>query len=66
MRFQPLPGDVAMPRVQATDFGASERMVVSPGHEAVGSIHKVNEHVAVADLDALPGLYLELIERMLR
>lgn len=39
MPFQPLPGDVAMPRVQAPDFGASERMVVSPGHEADGIIH---------------------------
>jgi penicillin amidase len=33
-----LPGDVAMPRVQRKDFGASERMVVSPGHEAEGII----------------------------
>ena len=28
-----------MPRVQAPNFGASERMVVSPGHEADGIIH---------------------------
>lgn len=34
-----LPGDSGMPRVQAADFGASERMVVSPGHEADGIIH---------------------------
>ncbi|GAB3091079.1 penicillin acylase family protein [Lysobacter terrae] len=39
MPFEPLPGDVAMPRVQAPDFGASERMVVAPGHEADGIIH---------------------------
>jgi penicillin amidase len=39
MPFDPLPGDVAMPRVQTPDFGASERMVVSPGHEADGIIH---------------------------
>lgn len=39
MPFEPLPGDVAMPRVQAPDFGASQRMVVSPGHEADGIIH---------------------------
>ena len=39
MPFEPLAGDVAMPRVQAPDFGASERMVVSPGHEADGFIH---------------------------
>ncbi len=29
------------------------------------SIHKVDEHVAVADLEALPGLYRALIERLL-
>ncbi|GAB3386211.1 penicillin acylase family protein [Lysobacter fragariae] len=39
MPFEQLPGDVAMPRVQQPDFGASERMVVSPGHEAEGYIH---------------------------
>ena len=33
-----LPGDVDMPRVASPDFGASERMVVSPGHEADGII----------------------------
>lgn len=35
----PLPGDSAMPRVQGPAFGASERMVVSPGHEADGIVH---------------------------
>lgn len=34
-----LPGDGAMPRVQGPAFGASERMVVSPGHEADGILH---------------------------
>ena len=34
-----LPGDSGMPRVQGPDFGASERMVVSPGHEADGIVH---------------------------
>ncbi len=34
-----LAGDVNMPRVVAPGFGASERMVVSPGHEAQGLIH---------------------------
>jgi penicillin amidase len=33
-----LPGDSNMPRVAAPDFGASERMLVSPGHEADGII----------------------------
>ncbi|HXZ09524.1 MAG TPA: penicillin acylase family protein, partial [Paraburkholderia sp.] len=32
----PLPGDFNMPRVQAPEFGASERMVVSPGREQDG------------------------------
>lgn len=32
----PLPGDADMPRVQLPHFGQSERMVVSPGHEAEG------------------------------
>ncbi|HEX5339266.1 MAG TPA: penicillin acylase family protein [Gammaproteobacteria bacterium] len=31
-----LPGDSNMPRVQGVDFGASERMVVQPGHEQDG------------------------------
>ncbi|RZA20115.1 MAG: penicillin acylase family protein [Lysobacteraceae bacterium] len=34
-----LAGDTAMPRVAGPGFGASERMVVSPGHEADGIIH---------------------------
>lgn len=34
-----LAGDTAMPRVAGPDFGASERMVVSPGHAADGIIH---------------------------
>lgn len=36
---QPLPGDNDMPRVQGPAFGASERLVVSPGHEAEGLFH---------------------------
>jgi len=34
-----LPGDENMPRVQSPAFGASERLVVSPGHEAEGFFH---------------------------
>lgn len=34
-----LPGDTAMPRVQGPAFGASQRMVVAPGHEAEGQFH---------------------------
>src|SRR5262249_4597780 len=33
---EPLSGDINMPRVQAPEFGASERMVVAPGHEETG------------------------------
>ncbi|WP_049623763.1 penicillin acylase family protein [Frateuria defendens] len=36
MPDQPLPGDRDMPRVAAPGFGASERLAVSPGHEAEG------------------------------
>lgn len=39
MPFDPLPGDNNMPRVQGPAFGASERMVVAPGHEAQGLLH---------------------------
>ena len=39
MPAEPLPGDAMMPRVQAPSFGASERMVVSPGREADGILH---------------------------
>jgi len=38
MSPDPLPGDQAMPRIASPNFGASERMVVSPGHEAEGII----------------------------
>lgn len=34
-----LPGDAHMPRVQGPSFGASQRMVVSPGHETEGYLH---------------------------
>jgi len=39
MPMVPLPGDHDMPRVQGPAFGASERLVVSPGHEADGIFH---------------------------
>jgi penicillin amidase len=39
MPADPLPGDSHMPRVQADSFGASERFVVSPGHEERGIFH---------------------------
>ena len=34
-----LPGDSRMPRVSGPSFGASQRMVVSPGHEDRGIFH---------------------------
>jgi penicillin G amidase len=36
MPAQPLSGDSFMPRVQGPSFGASQRLVVSPGREAEG------------------------------
>jgi len=39
MPARPMPGDAHMPRVQATGFGASERLVVSPGREQDGLFH---------------------------
>ncbi len=39
MPAEPLPGDSNMPRVQGPEVGASERMVVSPGHEKDGIFH---------------------------
>ena len=39
MPREPLPGDSNMPRFQAVSAGASERMVVSPGHEDEGLFH---------------------------
>ncbi|MEN4904345.1 penicillin acylase family protein [Luteimonas sp. TWI1437] len=39
MPAQPLPGDGTMPRVQMPAFGASQRMVVAPGHELDGIAH---------------------------
>ncbi|TDK28712.1 penicillin acylase family protein [Luteimonas aestuarii] len=39
MPADPLPGDGLVPRVQGPGFGASQRMVVSPGREAEGIAH---------------------------
>ncbi len=39
MPGDPLPGDKLTPRVQTPNFGASERMVVSPGREEEGLFH---------------------------
>lgn len=57
---------------ESTGGGTSDARFVAPlGAQCIeigpvnASIHKVDEHVAVAELEALPGLYLELIERLL-
>jgi penicillin amidase len=39
MPGQPMDGDTYMPHVQKPDVGASERMVVAPGHEENGIFH---------------------------
>lgn len=39
MPSEPMPGDTYMPRVQRPSSGASERMIVSPGHEENGIFH---------------------------
>ncbi len=40
MPVRQLPGDNHMPRVQSQTFGASQRMVVSPGREEQGIYHQ--------------------------
>jgi penicillin amidase len=39
MPHRDLPGDLYTPRVHWGSIGASERMIVSPGHEAEGILH---------------------------
>jgi penicillin amidase len=39
MPVEQLPGDNNMPRVQGPEFGASERLAVSPGRESEGYFH---------------------------
>lgn len=39
MPARPMPGAEEMPLAQRRDYGASVRMVVSPGHEAEGTTH---------------------------
>lgn len=57
---------------ESTGGGTSDARFIAPlGAECIeigpvnASIHKVDEHVHVADLEALPGLYRALIERLL-
>ncbi len=39
LRQTPLPGDLYMPRIKALYAGASQRMVVAPGHENTAIFH---------------------------
>jgi succinyl-diaminopimelate desuccinylase len=57
---------------ESTGGGTSDARFIAPlGAQCIeigpvnASIHKVDEHVAVADLEVLPDLYLELMERLL-
>ena len=57
---------------ETTGGGTSDGSFIAPlGAQVVelgpvnASIHKVDERVAVADLEALPGLYLDIAERVL-
>ncbi|WP_242108021.1 succinyl-diaminopimelate desuccinylase [Luteimonas aquatica] len=57
---------------ESTGGGTSDARFIAPlGAQCIevgpvnASIHKVDEHVAVADLEALPDLYLDLIRKLL-
>ena len=57
---------------ESTAGGTSDARFIAPlGAQCIevgpvnASIHKVDEHVRVADLEALPALYLRLFERLL-
>jgi succinyl-diaminopimelate desuccinylase len=60
------------PPEESTGGGTSDARFIAPlGAQCIeigpvnASIHKVDEHVSVADLEALPGLYRMLLERLL-
>ena len=57
---------------ESTGGGTSDARFIAPlGAQCIevgpvnASIHQVDEHVSVADLEALPDLYLRLVERLL-
>lgn len=57
---------------ESTAGGTSDARFIAPlGAQCIevgpvnASIHKVDENVSVADLEALPGLYRQLVERLL-
>lgn len=60
------------PPEESTAGGTSDARFIAPlGAECIeigpvnASIHKVDENIALADLEALPGLYQRLLERLL-
>ncbi len=60
------------PPEESTGGGTSDARFIAPlGAQCIevgpvnASIHQVDEHVRVADLEALPALYLRLVERLL-
>src|SRR5690606_2416775 len=57
---------------ESTGGGTSDARFIAPlGAQCIevgpvnASIHQIDEHVSVADLEVLPGLYLRLLERLL-
>ena len=69
---QVLAGFAGNPPEESTGGGTSDARFIAPlGAQCIeigpvnASIHKVDEHVSVADLEALPDLYLALVEQML-
>ena len=67
-----LAGFAGAPAEESTGGGTSDARFIAPlGAQCVeigpvnASIHKVDEHIAVADLEALPDLYQALLERLL-
>ena len=67
-----LAGFSGAPPEESTGGGTSDARFIAPlGAQCIeigpvnASIHQVDEHVSVADLEALPDLYLRLVERLL-
>lgn len=67
-----LAGFAGAPPAESTGGGTSDARFIAPlGAQCIevgpvnASIHQVDEHVSVADLEALPGLYQQLVERLL-
>ena len=67
-----LAGFAGSAPLESTGGGTSDARFIAPlGTQCIevgpvnASIHKVDEHVRVADLEALPDMYQGLIERLL-